>query len=44
MEGGDNPVAQANEIQELARVRVFSGNGYLILTCLRAWNFAVYWV
>lgn len=29
MEGGDNPVAQANEIYNLYRTRVFSGNGYL---------------
>ncbi|MDN5285849.1 MAG: SusC/RagA family TonB-linked outer membrane protein [Mucilaginibacter sp.] len=29
MEGGDNPVAQANEIHNLYRTRVFSGNGYL---------------
>jgi TonB-linked SusC/RagA family outer membrane protein len=28
MEGGDNPVAQAQEIQQLAKVRIFSGNGY----------------
>jgi TonB-linked SusC/RagA family outer membrane protein len=29
MEGGDNPVAQANEIISLHYNRVFSGNGYL---------------
>src|SRR3569833_1447928 len=29
MEGGDNPVAQANEIVSLHYNRVFSGNGYL---------------
>lgn len=29
MEGGDNPVAQLNEINQLTRIRVFSGNGYL---------------
>lgn len=29
MEGGDNPVAQANEIVSLQFNRVFSGNGYL---------------
>ncbi|MDB5061584.1 MAG: hypothetical protein JWP67_1427, partial [Mucilaginibacter sp.] len=28
LEGGDNPVAQALEIQRLARLRIFSGNGY----------------
>jgi TonB-linked SusC/RagA family outer membrane protein len=28
MEGGDNPVAQANEIKSLFYYRVFSGNGY----------------
>ncbi|WP_428329391.1 TonB-dependent receptor [Mucilaginibacter sp.] len=28
LEGGDNPVAQANEIISLAYNRVFSGNGY----------------
>jgi TonB-linked SusC/RagA family outer membrane protein len=28
MEGGDNPVAQANEVQSLTKTRVFSGNGY----------------
>jgi TonB-linked SusC/RagA family outer membrane protein len=31
MEGGDNPVAQANEIENLYRKRVFSGNGYVNL-------------
>ncbi|MGF7038933.1 TonB-dependent receptor [Mucilaginibacter lappiensis] len=31
LEGGDNPVAQANEIHNLYRTRVFSGNGYLNL-------------
>jgi TonB-linked SusC/RagA family outer membrane protein len=29
LEGGDNPVAQANEIHNLYRKSVFSGNGYL---------------
>jgi TonB-linked SusC/RagA family outer membrane protein len=29
LEGGDNPVAQANEIVSLIENRVFSGNGYL---------------
>lgn len=28
LEGGDNPVAQLNEIQSLTRNRIFSGNGY----------------
>ena len=32
MEGGDNPVAQANEIQQLAKRRVFNGNGYANIT------------
>jgi TonB-linked SusC/RagA family outer membrane protein len=31
LEGGDNPVAQANEIHNLYRKNVFSGNGYLNL-------------
>ncbi|HTI58122.1 TonB-dependent receptor [Mucilaginibacter sp.] len=32
MEGGDNPVAQANEIESLTYNRVFSGNGYADIT------------
>ncbi len=32
MEGGDNPVAQANEIVSLHFNRVFSGNGYANIT------------
>ncbi|WP_454803005.1 TonB-dependent receptor [Mucilaginibacter phyllosphaerae] len=39
MEGGDNPVAQANEIQELARVRVFSGNGYANIDLFKGLQF-----
>ncbi|TSD67346.1 TonB-dependent receptor [Inquilinus sp. KBS0705] len=39
MEGGDNPVAQANEIQELAKVRVFSGNGYANFNLLKGLEF-----
>ncbi|QXV64751.1 TonB-dependent receptor [Mucilaginibacter sp. 21P] len=39
MEGGDNPVAQANEIQELARVRVFSGNGYANINLFKGLEF-----
>lgn len=32
MEGGDNPVAQANEIVSINESRVFSGNGYADIT------------
>ncbi|MDB5133410.1 MAG: TonB-linked outer membrane protein SusC/RagA family [Mucilaginibacter sp.] len=32
MEGGDNPVAQAEEIKSLTFNRVFSGNGYVNIT------------
>ena len=32
LEGGDNPVAQANEVHNLYRKSVFSGNGYLNIT------------
>ncbi|PAW94481.1 hypothetical protein CKK33_13675 [Mucilaginibacter sp. MD40] len=39
MEGGDNPVAQANEIQELARIRVFSGNGYANINLFKGLEF-----
>jgi len=31
LEGGDNPVAQANEVHNLYRKSIFSGNGYLNL-------------
>jgi TonB-linked SusC/RagA family outer membrane protein len=34
MEGGDNPVAQANEIKSLFYYRVFSGNGYADISML----------
>ena len=34
MEGGDNPVAQANEIQSISKLRVFSGNGYASIKIL----------
>jgi len=39
MEGGDNPVAQANEIQRLARLRVFSGNGYADISLFKGLSF-----
>jgi TonB-linked SusC/RagA family outer membrane protein len=39
MEGGDNPVAQANEIQQLAKRRVFSGNGYANITLFPGLDF-----
>jgi TonB-linked SusC/RagA family outer membrane protein len=39
MEGGDNPVAQTREIQELARVRVFSGNGYANINLFKGLEF-----
>ncbi|MES2063358.1 MAG: TonB-dependent receptor [Bacteroidota bacterium] len=39
MEGGDNPVAQANEIQQLAKRRVFSGNGYANVSILPGLDF-----
>lgn len=29
LEGGDNPVAQANEVEALYKKRIFSGNGYV---------------
>jgi hypothetical protein len=39
LEGGDNPVAQANEIQQLAKRRVFSGNGYANITLFPGLDF-----
>ncbi|TWR31577.1 TonB-dependent receptor [Mucilaginibacter pallidiroseus] len=39
MEGGDNPVAQTREIQELARTRVFNGNGYAAINILKNLEF-----
>ncbi|QEC80374.1 TonB-dependent receptor [Mucilaginibacter ginsenosidivorax] len=39
MEGGDNPVAQANEVQAIYRKRIFSGNGYLNLNILPGLEF-----
>jgi len=39
MEGGDNPVAQANEIQAIYRKRIFSGNGYLNVNILPGLEF-----
>jgi TonB-linked SusC/RagA family outer membrane protein len=39
MEGGDNPVAQAIEIQQLAKRRVFSGNGYANITLFPGLDF-----
>ncbi len=39
MEGGDNPVAQAQEIQRLAKLRVFSGNGYANIDLFKGLSF-----
>ncbi|OKS87004.1 SusC/RagA family TonB-linked outer membrane protein [Mucilaginibacter polytrichastri] len=39
LEGGDNPVAQANEITDLTYNRVFSGNGYANITFLPGLDF-----
>ncbi|MEX8548582.1 MAG: TonB-dependent receptor [Mucilaginibacter sp.] len=39
MEGGDNPVAQALEIQRLAKLRVFSGNGYANIDLFKGLSF-----
>ncbi|SEN40932.1 TonB-linked outer membrane protein, SusC/RagA family [Mucilaginibacter gossypiicola] len=39
LEGGDNPVARANEIQSLTRNRIFSGNGYLNLNIIPGLEF-----
>lgn len=39
LEGGDNPVAQANEIINLNRLRVFSGNGYANFNILPSLQF-----
>jgi len=39
MESGDNPVAIAQEDEELRRRHVFSGNGYLDFTILPSLNF-----
>lgn len=39
MEGGDNPVAQANEIVSLHYNRVFSGNGYLNINFMPGLDF-----
>lgn len=39
MEGGDNPVAQANEIVSLHYNRVFSGNGYANITFMPGLDF-----
>ncbi|WP_183559174.1 TonB-dependent receptor [Mucilaginibacter sp. SP1R1] len=39
LEGGDNPVAQANEIESLYRTRVFSGNGYANINILPGLDF-----
>ncbi|RYY23177.1 MAG: SusC/RagA family TonB-linked outer membrane protein, partial [Sphingobacteriaceae bacterium] len=38
-EGGDNPVAQAREIQQLAQLRLFSGNGYANINILKGLEF-----
>ncbi|MFD0765384.1 TonB-dependent receptor [Mucilaginibacter lutimaris] len=39
MEGGDNPVAQANEITQLTKLRVFSGNTYANINILPSLQF-----
>ncbi|RFZ85284.1 SusC/RagA family TonB-linked outer membrane protein [Mucilaginibacter terrenus] len=39
MEGGDNPVAQANEITQLTKIRVFSGNTYANFNILPSLQF-----
>jgi len=39
LEGGDNPVAQANEITDLNERRVFSGNGYANINILPGLEF-----
>lgn len=39
LEGGDNPVAQANEIESLYKTRVFSGNGYANINILPGLEF-----
>jgi TonB-linked SusC/RagA family outer membrane protein len=39
MEGGDNPVAQANEIVNLTKLRVFSGNTYANINILPSLQF-----
>ncbi|MDN3579306.1 TonB-dependent receptor [Mucilaginibacter flavus] len=39
LEGGDNPVAQANEIEALYKKRIFSGNGYLNINLLPGLDF-----
>ncbi|AMR33156.1 hypothetical protein A0256_17900 [Mucilaginibacter sp. PAMC 26640] len=39
LEGGDNPVAQATEIQQLRRLRLFSGNGYANITFFKGLDF-----
>ncbi|NCD72328.1 SusC/RagA family TonB-linked outer membrane protein [Mucilaginibacter agri] len=39
MEGGDNPVAQANEIRDMVYNRVFSGNAYANITFMPGLDF-----
>lgn len=39
LEGGDNPVAQANEIIDLNERRVFSGNGFANINILKGLEF-----
>ncbi|SDD82826.1 TonB-linked outer membrane protein, SusC/RagA family [Mucilaginibacter pineti] len=39
LEGGDNPVAQANEVVSLYKTRVFSGNGYANITIFPGLDF-----
>ena len=39
MEGGDNPVAQTREIQRIAQLRLFSGNGYANINIVKGLEF-----
>jgi TonB-linked SusC/RagA family outer membrane protein len=39
LEGGDNPVAQANEVESLYKTRVFSGNGYANINIIPGLDF-----
>jgi len=39
LEGGDNPVAQANEVEALYRKRIFSGNSYLNINIIPGLEF-----
>ncbi len=39
LEGGDNPVAQTTEIQQLRKLRIFSGNGYANINLFKGLEF-----